>query len=324
MAQTPRRPLPGSARSGPRGCCLIFHRAVAGADWAAMPNRSFHLDLSYLERLVRFVQKRGWDIVSLDEALLRLEQPSARRFVNFSLDDCYRDTAEQVVPLFQRLGAPITLFVTTGIPDQTFRLRNAGLETILRTADSVDDDDRHFPLATAAQRRAAYDAISTRWEQQDGDAAYLRFCARHRADPDQLDAQHAITWPMLQRLRDTNVVEIGAHTVSHRRISSLDETEALAEMAGSRSRLQDKLNLPVRHFAFPYGQLADRGPHGAALARRAGFASASTTNKGLARPGTDPFTLPRNNLNGTHRHLAFAQAHLSGLSGLVAAVLRRG
>ena len=307
-----------------RGCCLIFHRAVASADWASMPNRGFHLDLAYLERMVRHIQASGWDIVSLDEAIHRLTHPGQRRFVNISLDDCYRDTADHVVPLFTRLGAPITLFVTTGIPDRTLRMRQASLETILRQADSVTDAGRTYSLQTPKQRRAAYHAISTRWDSEDGDAAYLQFCARLGEDPDQLDDQHRITWPMLERLRDTPGVEIGAHTVSHRRISSLDPANAMAELAGSRTRLQEKLGVEARHFAFPYGQRADCGPRDFALARQAGFASAVTTVKALARPGVDPYALPRHTINGTHRHLAFAQAHLSGVSALAASVLRQG
>ena len=57
------------------------------------------------------------------------------------------------------------------------------------------------------------------------------------------------------------------------------------------------------------------------IARRAGYASASTTRKGLVRGGRDPFGLPRNTLNGSHRHLAFAKAHLTGLTGRAARVL---
>jgi peptidoglycan/xylan/chitin deacetylase (PgdA/CDA1 family) len=307
-----------------RGCCLIFHRAIASTDWKSMPNRGFYLDLGYLERLIRYVQTSGWDIVSLDEALQRLANPGQRRFVNFSLDDCYRDTAEQVVPLFTRLNAPITLFVTTGIPDRTLPMRNASLETILRTAGSVSDDGHTFVLNTPKQRRKAYHAISARWEAEDGDAAYVRFCAGLKQDPDQLDDAHRITWPMLEQLRDTPGVEIGAHTISHRRISTLDPADAAAELAGSRLRLQEKLGVEARHFAFPYGLGADCGPRDFDLARQAGFASAATTVKALARPGTDPFALPRHTINGTHRNLAYAQAHLSGLSALATSVLRRG
>ena len=289
-----------------------------------MPNRGFYLDLAYLERLVRYIRRRGWEIVSMDEALHRLANPGQRRFVNISLDDCYRDTAEQVVPLFTRLGAPITLFVTTGIPDRTLPMRNASLETILRKADSVTDAGHIFVLRTPKQRRQAYHAISARWEAENGDDAYLQFCVGRGENPDHLDASHRITWPMLERLRDTPGVEIGAHTISHRRIATLDPADAMRELAGSRTRLQEKLGIDIRHFAFPYGQSADCGPRDFGLARQAGFASAATTVKAIARPGADPFALPRHVINGSHRHLAFAEMHLSGLSAAADSVLGRG
>jgi peptidoglycan/xylan/chitin deacetylase (PgdA/CDA1 family) len=345
-----------SNRHMDRGCFLIFHRAIASAEWDSMPNRGFHLDLSYLERLIRYIQRSGWDIVSMDEALNRLANPGHRRFVNISLDDGYRDTAEQVVPLFARLGAPITLFITTGIPDRILPMRNASLETILRKADSVTDDGRIYVLQTPKQRRKAYHAISARWEAEDGDAAYVRFCAGLGEDPDQLDDAHRITWPMLERMRDTPGVEIGAHTVMHRRIAPLDPADAMAELAGSRTRLQEKLGVEARHFAFPYGQPADCGERDFDLARQAGYASAATTVKAIARPGVkaiarpgvdpiarpgvkaiarpggeaisrpgaNPHALPRHTINGTHRNLAFAQMHLSGFSAWATSVLRRG
>ena len=304
-------------RTHDRGCCLIFHRAVATAEWAALPNRRFHLDLGYLERLVGFVRAQGWDVVTMDEALRRLSTPGSRRFVNFSLDDGYRDTAEQVIPLFRRLAAPITLFIATGIPDGTMRLRDAGLETILSTAPDVTDAGRHFALTTPRARRDAYGAISARWDTADGDAAYERFCTDNGEDPDRLDALHRITWPMLQELCAQPGVEIGAHTVSHPHVAHLAEAQAQAEMQGSQQRLQEKLGIAVRHLAFPYGQPSDCGERDFAIARRLGFASAATTVKGLVRLGADPFALSRNTINGSHRHLAFAQAHLSGLSGRV-------
>jgi peptidoglycan/xylan/chitin deacetylase (PgdA/CDA1 family) len=303
---------------------MIFHRAVASADWAGMPNRGFHLDLGYLERVVRYVQKRGWDVVSMDEALRRTTEPGHRRFVNFSVDDCYRDTAELVVPLFQRLGAPITLFVTTDIPDGKLRLRDAGLETILRQAECVGDDGQLYVLHGPKQRRAAYAAISSRWEREGGDEAYLRFCARLGEDPDRLDDLHRITWAMLEQVRTLPGVEIGAHTVSHRRISTLDPTMAQAEIGGSRARLEEQLGIPVKHFAFPYGQSDDCGPRDFDLVRAAGYVTGATTRKALIRPGINPYALPRHTINGAHRHLAFAQAHLSGLSALATSVLRRG
>ncbi len=307
-----------------RGCCLTFHRAVPTAGWNGLPNRGFHIDLGYLERLLVHVLRRGWAVVTMDEALRRLACPGAGPFINISIDDCYTDTAAHVVPLFRRLGVPVTLYVTTGGPDGTLRLRDAGLETVLQRADRVDAFDTRFVLDSPAQRRAAFTALSAAFERSGDPAAYPEFCARHGFDADALDAEHRITWDMLRAMRGDPCVEIGAHTVSHQRISALDPADADAEIAGSRARLEAALGIDIRHFAFPYGRQGDCGPRDFTLVRAAGFASAATTRKGLLAPGADPFHLPRNTLNGHHRWLPFAYAHLSGVSGLVTRMLGRG
>lgn len=326
-----RLPLPSVRRlasaappvAGNRGCCLTFHRAAPSAVWPALPNRGFHLDLGYLERLILHLKRTGRAIVTMDEALRRAATPDGGSFVNFSVDDCYRDTTELVVPLFRRLGVPVTLFVTTGIPDGTLRLRNAGLETILLERDAVTDAGATFRVDTPPRKRAAFAAISRRWEARDPGAAYLQFCERNRFDPDALDRQHAVSWDMLAALRGDELVEIGAHTISHPRLSALEESEALAELTGSRIRLEEKLGRPIRHVAFPYGRRQDCSKREFTLARKAGFASAATTRKGLIRHGDDPFRLRRNTLNGAHQHILFASAHLSGFSGVAAQIAGR-
>lgn len=306
-----------------RGCLLTFHRAARSADWPTQPNRGFHLDLHYLERLLQHLQRTGWDIVTIDEAIRRSAQPGSGRFVNFSIDDCYRDTAELVVPLFRRLGAPVTLYITTGLLDGSLRLRDAGLETILLNEERVSDDDQTYDGSTAAAKRAVFTKLSRKWDGPHGDAVYEHFCVRHGYNPDALDDQHRLTLAMLNTLRDERLVEFGAHTMSHPRIAALDANAAMRELAGCRERLEAALDRPIRHFAFPYGRRNDCGERDFEIARMAGFASAATTRKGLIVPGTDPYSLPRNTLRGEHRALAIAYAHLIGVSGAAAWALRR-
>lgn len=117
---------------GPRGCCLTFHRAAPSADWDLLPNRDFYLDVGFLDHLLGYLRSQGWDIVTVSEALSRAAGRGAhRRYVNFSIDDCYRDTFELVAPVFRRHNVPVTLYVTTGIPDGTLPLWSAGLEDTL-------------------------------------------------------------------------------------------------------------------------------------------------------------------------------------------------
>ncbi len=84
--------------------------------------------------------------------------------------------------------------------------------------------------------------------------------------------------------------EVGAHTRNHVDLRQCDEAVARAEITGSRRDLEHLLQVPVRHFCYPYGHYR---PEHAAMAREAGYASATTTHGGRSRAGADLFELPR-------------------------------
>ncbi|CAN5265728.1 polysaccharide deacetylase family protein [soil metagenome] len=309
---------------GSRGCLLTFHRGAPSKNWNCLPNRDFHLDLGFLDQFLSYLAERGWDVVTMEEALRRVALgKSDDRFINFSVDDCYRDTFEDVVPLFRRHGVPVTLFVTTGIPDNTLALWAAGLEDVLLNRDEVMLEDGMIDVPTADSKRAAFHRIATEWDGPDAAARYAAFCQLNNVDIEAMHWKHAISWAMLEALRHDPLVEIGGHTVSHARISSLTPAGALAELKGSRDRLIERLGIPARHFAFPYGRSGDCGPRDFAIARQAGYASAATTRKGLMRSGQSPFELPRNTINGAHRSLATMELHLTGVTGAAARMTGR-
>jgi peptidoglycan/xylan/chitin deacetylase (PgdA/CDA1 family) len=82
---------------------------------------------------------------------------------------------------------------------------------------------------------------------------------------------------------------VGAHSVTHPHLTRIDRDAARREIDESRRWLEDLLGGPVRHFAYPYGELdADLRLH---VAR--GFASACGTRLGLVRSGEDRYLLPR-------------------------------
>ncbi|CCD92784.1 putative Polysaccharide deacetylase [Bradyrhizobium sp. ORS 375] len=309
---------------GPRGCCLTFHRTAPPALWERLPNRDFYVDAEFLDRFLGYVLEQGWDVVTMDEALRRAasDEP-AGRYVNFSIDDCYRDTFELLVPVFRRHNLPVTLFVTTGIPDGTLPLWAAGLEDALLNKDKLWVDGEHVTLSSDEQRRAVFAEVAARWDGPQAAGHYTAFCAANGIDIEAMHWTHAISWDMLETLARDPLVEIGAHTVSHARIASLAPQDALRELADARLRLNARLEIDVKHFAFPYGRAADCGQRDFALARQAGFASAATTRKGLVHAGQDAFSIPRNTMNGAHRSLAAMELHLTGLSGTAARVMGR-
>jgi peptidoglycan/xylan/chitin deacetylase (PgdA/CDA1 family) len=84
--------------------------------------------------------------------------------------------------------------------------------------------------------------------------------------------------------------EIGAHTLTHPRLSAIPIPEAKNEIADSKKRLEDLFGVNVKHFAYPYGDYNDAVVD---LVKEAGFETACTCDPGVAGHGVDLFRLGR-------------------------------
>lgn len=90
--------------------------------------------------------------------------------------------------------------------------------------------------------------------------------------------------------------EVGAHTLTHPDLTTVDDASLAREIAGSRALLRRRLGVPVTAFCYPAGRNDARVR---AAVKAAGFTTATTVEPGIARPGDDPFALPRIRVNGT-------------------------
>ena len=89
-------------------------------------------------------------------------------------------------------------------------------------------------------------------------------------------------------------VEIGAHTRSHADLGANLSTAQLAdEIVGSKHELENALGVPIRYFAFPYGQHANLSAEAFRIALEAGFSGVCSAYGGYNFPGDDPFHLRR-------------------------------
>jgi peptidoglycan/xylan/chitin deacetylase (PgdA/CDA1 family) len=108
--------------------------------------------------------------------------------------------------------------------------------------------------------------------------------ARDRLSPAQLAA--------LARLPG---VEVGAHSVRHRRLDELDDPELADELRVSKAQLEDLTQRSVRSFAYPHGSY-DRRVRDAAV--DAGYHSAAAVKNAVSHPGDDPMAIARWTVTG--------------------------
>ena len=93
---------------------------------------------------------------------------------------------------------------------------------------------------------------------------------------------------------DRSGIDIGAHTISHPILTSLDDASAELEIAGGKEQLEAIIGKKVRLFAYPNGKVGkDFDQRHLAMVRAAGYDAAFTTAVGAITRSLERFQLPR-------------------------------
>ena len=88
----------------------------------------------------------------------------------------------------------------------------------------------------------------------------------------------------------------GSHTMTHPRLTELDEATCRAELRDAKDRLEDLLGVAVSEVAYPFGAVDATIVR---IAAECGYQAGCTTEKRLALAGDDPLLLPRVHVRGS-------------------------
>lgn len=106
-------------------------------------------------------------------------------------------------------------------------------------------------------------------------------------------SRESLTWQDCARLVGAGM-HVGSHSISHRRLTSLSDDEAVHELAGSKDRIEQRLGLSVQDFSYPYGLPGlDYAERHRRMAVEAGYRSAASALPGKVRRGDGLLDLHR-------------------------------
>lgn len=312
------RPLLGGV-----GAIFMLHHVRPAREGEFQPNRHLEVTPDFLRATLCHLRSRDIDIVCMDELQQRLVQGDfARRFAAFTLDDGYRDNLEFALPTFREFDAPATIYVASDFAEGRGRLWWIGLEAVIAKADHLDlqmgDATVHLDTATPGAKQAAFDRVHDWLRGLPGEHDLKReieaLCARHDVDLAAVCRELCLSWDELRSLSHDKRVTIGAHSVSHCNLAKHREDAAAQEIAASRARIEDALQRPVLHLAYPYGDREAAGEREFRLAAASGFKTAVTTRPGMIfAENADHLTaLPRVSLNGNYQDARILPVLTSG------------
>lgn len=272
---------------------LIFHRVLPIRD-QLFPDEC---DAERFERIVGWLAQ-WFNVLPLDQAVERLKRGSLpARAAAISFDDGYADNYAVATPILKKLGVPATFFVATGFLDGG-RMWNDTVIEAIRGARASElgcraADLAPMPIATVNEKREAINRFIPAIKhlpraQRDEAVAEIAEAARAVLPSDLMMSSEQV-----RELRHAGM-GIGAHTVTHPILATLDATSACAEIAHSRDVLADLLKERVGLFAYPNGKAGqDYTREHVDIVSALGFDAAVSTNWGAARRESDFFQLPR-------------------------------
>lgn len=290
---------------------VCYHRVVADFEEAASHSIAPMLvSLATFERQLDWIGKY-YDFVSVDQ-LAAIEEEgnfSSRRrpVAAVTFDDGYADVNENAMPVLTRKGIPSAVFVVTdlvGTPgwqlhdELYFLLSNIYRKCSPRTSTTALVDVLQLNQAEDVRSQNAlrdtrdpFEATRTLLETCS-QAGLRRVVERLRGYVEVpagvAEAFRSVSWEDLGAMVRQGVT-VGSHTRSHSLLEYESSATMTDEVSGSKRILEDRLGVPIKHFAYPDGRFNRDAVEAVAAAR---FRSAFTIC--MHRDNNHPIlTIPR-------------------------------
>jgi peptidoglycan/xylan/chitin deacetylase (PgdA/CDA1 family) len=241
--------------------------------------------------------------------------------VAVTFDDGYFDNLEAGRPLLESADVPATVFLATGYLDRPEQIWSDELARLILLGTAP----RGFDLVVAgkpmrlelgakprtrndgsiygsrAKRRHA--ALTKTWDVlrhlEDGERKPIIAELRSKIEVKNYPAKpgRAMTTEEVLNLARSDLITIGAHTVTHPVLPALDAMACYREIKESVEACEALVGKPVESFAYPYGKF-DINTQTAV--RAAGLAYACSTREEPILPSSDALCLPRIHVSNIH------------------------
>ena len=298
---------------------LLYHRVV---DLPSDPQLLAVSPHNFAEHL-EILNQRAQPLTLNDLNLAIQSNKLPRRGVVITFDDGYADNLQQAKPLLEHHGIPATVFIAVGQmglqqefwwdelerillqpgtlpPSLSLTGNGAGFHwEIGEQREYSAEDFRRYRAWHVEQsedptcRHRLYRAL---YEFLHGLAPGARQCAieelqRWAAQSSLGRPSHrALTAEQIVQLEKGDIIETGAHTMTHAALGSLTLEGQHEEIVRSKTCLEEIVGHPITSFAYPHGSYSEDT---VSLLQQAGFTHACSSETAVVRHDVDSFRLPR-------------------------------
>lgn len=298
-----------------RGIILMYHRV---ADLHYDP-WSLGVSPDNFEEHMRVIKKYGKP-VKMSKMVENLKHFSfGQNEIVITFDDGYSDNLHTAGPILERYAIPATFFIVSGainnreefwwdeleritvtanLLPEAFKMDISGKEYRWRISrnrepQNIGYEPGIYPANSELTRYQLYYAL---WEiikllslKEKKDilkqiSAWAGKSSTPRTDYLPMTSQELVS------LANSQLFEIGAHTINHSMLQHLSPQEQEEEISRSKNDLENTIKRTVTSFSYPHG---DCSPETVSIVRRLGFKNSCTAIPRMIKRNDNPYLLPR-------------------------------
>jgi peptidoglycan/xylan/chitin deacetylase (PgdA/CDA1 family) len=306
------------------GAIFTLHHVRPYTPLSFQPNRHLEITPQFLDRTIRELKAEGRIFVALDELPRRIAEADAGgpRFAAFTLDDGNWNNIQYALPVFERHGVPLTIFVAKGLSERTHSMWWETLAALigqkLALAFDFGEGRQQVDLSESDAKQVAFERFAAfvhKRDEMEAVSAIDWLAEDHGIQPLEIVRSLIMDTSELRTIAGHPLVSLGAHTVSHRALARLSAAEVAFEIRESAEYVASLTGAWPAAIAYPYGTAAAVSPRDGEIAARLGFSVGVTTRPGTVMPAAvDQMTmLPRISLNGYYQKTRYVEALASGI-----------
>jgi peptidoglycan/xylan/chitin deacetylase (PgdA/CDA1 family) len=247
-----------------------------------------HLHNTKFEAFLKHL-KQHYQIISLDDLVRALEHNTAlpKRAVVLTFDDGFLSNYTLAYPLLKQYQAPATIYLATEFVDESKPIWTDRIDYAFHAAGRSPTELKAAKSQLKKLPQEQIESAVTDWES--------------KLQVETLDCLHLgtspiyapLSWDHILEMQSSGLITFGAHTHTHKILGRCQMDTVRAELALSKSIIEDRLGQQCDHFCYPNGSHGDFSQETEDCVREVGFRSSVTTLSGRLNNALHPFLMPR-------------------------------
>ena len=258
------------------------------------------------ERRMSFLSGKGYKVISLDEALHRLESKESRpdKATVITIDDGWYGSYKHQFPVLRKYAFPATIYISSYYLEKQTQVFNVALRYALwktsKASIDLSDLGSGIDSATGEQgpvdKERAFELINGYADSLDG-ASDRQTLLREvfealEVDYRPMEISRMFSFMTADEARQMAVSELDIQLHTHRHRFPIDMTfeDARFEIERNRQSLDHITRSPLLHFCYPSGYYSQRTK---SYLPKLDIVSATTIKSGFNRKGASKLELKR-------------------------------